>query len=92
LTPFGDGGGRTLLDVVLPEEFLSVLWSVFGGLPPPFFLGASDAPRWAILRYRLTEERLTPKRRAAADLDVVPPPSTARTILSKEGPFFGVLR
>ncbi len=56
-----------------------MIWSVFGGLPPPF-LGASDAPRWASLRYRLTEERLTPKRRAAADLDV-PSTSTARTIL-----------
>ena len=58
-----------------------VVWSALGGLPPPF-LGASDVPRSAILVQRLSEERLTPKRRAAADLEI-PSYWTALTILTR---------
>ena len=77
-TPLGDSGGRTLLDVSASSSF-RVTSSALGGLPPPFLLGASDAPRSAILPYRLTEERLTPNRRAAADFDI--PLRRAWTIL-----------
>ncbi len=59
---------------------LLVVSLVLGGLPPPF-LGARDSPRWAISAYRFMEERLTPNRRAAADLDI--PSWTALTILTR---------
>ena len=39
--------------------------STFGGLPGGFF-GTSESPLRSILAKRFTEERLTPKRRAAS--------------------------
>jgi hypothetical protein len=49
------------------------------GTDPALFLGAKVSPRRALLTYRLTEERLTEKVRAAWALEV--PPSTEETIL-----------
>ena len=49
------------------------------GADPGLFFGARDSPLWALLTYRLTEERLTEKVRAACALAM--PPSTEETIL-----------
>src|SRR5918995_2381090 len=73
-----DGGRRTLMDVLFEQSLDGFIR--LGGLPPPF-LGSRDSPRSAILAYRLTEERLTLNRRAAADLDV--PTWRALTILRR---------
>ena len=43
------------------------------------FFGARDSPLLALSAYRLSEERLTEKARAARALDM--PPSTEETIL-----------
>src|SRR5215211_8336581 len=49
------------------------------GAAPGRFLGTSDSPLFALSAYRLTEERLTEKVRAAWSLDI--PSPTAETIL-----------
>ena len=56
--------------IALPSSF---------GADPSLFFGARGSPRWAFSAYRLTEERLTEKMRAAWALGI--PPSTAETIL-----------
>jgi hypothetical protein len=60
------------------SKSLMAFWSSFGA-DPGRFLEASDSPLFAWSTYRLAEERLTEKVRAARALDM--PPSTAETIL-----------
>jgi hypothetical protein len=50
------------------------------GADPGLFLEASDSPRLALLTYRLTEERLTEKVRAAWTLDMVDTPGQSHDL------------
>src|SRR5215212_2239800 len=67
--------GRSLR---FPSSSFIAFWSSFGAEPGLFF-GARGSPLRALFTYRLTEERLTRKVRAAWALDI--PLSTQETIL-----------
>ncbi len=64
-----------------PFKSLLVLSSATGSLPGLFF-GARDSPLLANPTQRLTEKRLTPKRRAVSDLHV-PRSKAATTFLRR---------
>jgi hypothetical protein len=74
----------------LPSSSSFLVVSTVVGGPPPPFLGRSDPPRSAIFTKHLTEKRLTPKRRAALDLDMTS--SRALTILVHRSPECGFIR
>jgi hypothetical protein len=77
LAALSEGGEGTLSEVLLQKLDGRIV--ELGSRDPGLFLGANDSPLWAFSRYRLTEERLTEKVRAARALGM--PPSTAETSL-----------